>query len=186
MATEYIIPHHPYIPDSVVLGTKFDDSDIEIHLTGKLADLVRLEAKEMGKTDVEVVYQRLLEFLNDNGLPKVLPANYLPIRFRVDGKLADALRKNAGRRGISPEESALEILAMAYDVPCPTIRPAGKKKRIAKGLSITIVIPGLMAQAMRMRNYPNNLTSEQVVATLLWVFRDPEDFPPIPGMEECL
>lgn len=135
MATGYIIPHHSFIPDSVVLGTKFDDSEVEVHLTGKLAAAVRAEGKETGESDIEVVYRHLFDALDDQTLPKQVPPNSLPIRVRVDGKLADWLRDNAAKREISPEDSALEIIAEAFDIPRPTTRPIGKKKSIAKGLT---------------------------------------------------
>ena len=181
-----VIPHWEFIPDEIIARTHFDNKPIKVDFTGALAQAIRDEAKETGKHDIEVIHGYLTDYLEAENLPKKVPVNCLPIQAQVDGSLAALLRKNAAARGISPEDSAIEILSEVFDVPRPQVSKRGKRKPVPKGLAFTVEVPGIVAQAIRRSNYPNPISSDLIVGILRGYFPDPNDQPLIPGMEECM
>lgn len=181
-----VIPHWEFIPDEVIAGTHFDKKPIKVDFTGVLAQAIRDEAMETGKHDIEVIHGYLVDYLADRNLPRKVPVNCLPIRAQVGGTLAAHLRKNAAARGISPEDSAIEILSEVFDIPRPQARKREKQKPVPKGLAFTVEVPGIVAQAIRRSNYPKPISSDLIVGILLDYFPDPNGQPVIPGMEVCV
>jgi hypothetical protein len=180
--------HWDFIPKEVVDALQVSDAAIKVDIYGDLARAIRKEAKETGETDSDIVHKYLLEYLADKNLPKKVPANRHPVTVTVSGPLASLLRANAESRGLSPQDSAIEILCAVFEVAHPRFRKNGNKqtgKPIPKGLAFTVLVPGVVAQAIRRANYGKSVTGSFIASILRGYFRDPNDQPVIPGMEVC-
>jgi hypothetical protein len=171
-----------FIPQEVRDAVRTNDDPIDVDCYGPLAQAIRDEAVETGKSDFEVVYHYLFKFLDTDKLPKVPPVNCLPVRVRVIGDLAALLGANAAARGISPQDSAIEILSEIFDVPHPQAKKRGKGKSVPKGLAFTVQVPGIVCQVIRRNIWPTSISSEYILGVLRGYFPDPNDHPRIPGL----
>lgn len=174
--------HWEFIPKEVVDAVRVSNEPIDVDFYGDLAQAIRDEAAETSKTDVEVVYHYLYKWLRTDKVPEEIPANCLPVTVRVIGELATLLRKNAASRGISPRDSAIEILCEVFGVKHPLTKKRGKRKSIPKGLAFNVKVPGIICQVIRRQIWPASLSSEYIVGVLRNYFPDPNDHPRFPGL----